>query len=78
MVFFCNDDLLNVNSNEKRFQQQTKSVTVDETDKNNESDVTELSRLSNTYLKNLMISYLNINHFENKVINLRKFVTKLV
>ena len=76
MIFFCNDDLLNVNSNEKRFQQQTKSVTVDETDKNNESDVTELSRLSNTYLKNLMISYLNINHFENKVINLREICHK--
>ena len=31
--------------------------------------MTELSRLRNTYLKNPMIGYLNINHFENKVIN---------
>ena len=38
----CNDNLLNVSSNEKDFQQQTKSVTVDEIGKNIESDVTEL------------------------------------
>ena len=40
--------------------------------KNIESDVTELSRLRNKYLKNPMIGYLNINHFENKVINFRE------
>ena len=48
------------------------SVTVDEVSKNIESDVTELSRLRNNYLKNLMIGYLNINHFENKIINFRE------
>ena len=37
------------------FQQQAKSVTVVEIGKNIESDVTELSRLRNTYLKNHMI-----------------------
>ena len=60
---------MNVISKEKNFQQQTKSVNVDEIGKNIESDVTELSRLRNTYLKNPMIGYLDINHFENKVIN---------
>ena len=40
--------------------------------KNIESDATEPSRLRNTYLKNPMIGYLNINHFENKVINFRE------
>ena len=34
--------------------------------------MTELSRLRNTYLKNPMIGYLNINHFETKVINFRE------
>ena len=34
--------------------------------------LTELSRLRNMYLKNPMICYLNINHFENKVINFRE------
>ena len=43
--FVCNDNLLNANSNEKNFQQQTKSVTVVEIGKNIKSDVTELSRL---------------------------------
>ena len=32
----------------------------------------QLSRLRNTYLKNAMIAYLNINHFEDKVINFKK------
>ena len=49
--FVCNDNLLNAISNKKNFQQQTKSVNVDETGKNIESDVTELSRLRNTYWK---------------------------
>ena len=40
--------------------------------KNIESDVTELSRLRNRYFKNPMTGYLNINHFENKVINFRE------
>ena len=70
--FVCNDNLLNVISNEKNFQQQTKIVNVDEIGKNIESDVTELLRLGNTYLKNPMIDYLNINHFENKVKNFRE------
>ena len=70
--FVCNDNSLNAISNEKNFQQQTKSVNVDEIGTNIESDVTELSGLRNTYLKNPMIGYLNINHFENKVINLRE------
>ena len=70
--FVCNDNLLNVNSNGKNFQQQIKGVTVDEVGKNIESDVTELSRLRNIYLKNSIIGYLNMNHFENKVINLRE------
>ena len=39
----------------KNFQQQTKRVTVDEIGKVIESDVTELTRLRNTYLKNPMI-----------------------
>ena len=69
--FVCNNNLLDVNRNEKFFQEQTESVNVDEIGKNIESDVTELSRLRNTYLKNPMIGYLNINHFENKVINFR-------
>ena len=69
--FVCNNNLLNVNSNKKNFQQQTKSVTVDEIGKNIESDVTELSRLRNTYLENSMIGYLNIIHFENKAIHFR-------
>ena len=56
----------------KNFQQQTNSVTVDEIGKNIESDVTELSTLRNTYLKNPVIGYLNIHHFENKVINFRE------
>ena len=34
--------------------------------------MTELLRLGNTYLKNPMIDYLNINHFENKVKNFRE------
>ena len=71
-AFVCYDNLLNVNSNKTNFQQQTKSDTVDEIGKNIESDVTELLRLRNTYLKNPMIGYLNINHFENKVINFRE------
>ena len=64
--------MLNVISNEKNFQQQTKSVNVDEIGKNIESDGTELSRLRNMYLKNPMIGYANINYFENKVINFRE------
>ena len=48
------------------------SVTVDEIGKNIESDVTKFSRLRNTYLRNPLIGYLNINHFENKVINFRE------
>ena len=71
-AFVCNDNLVNVNSNDKNFQQETKSVDVDEIDKNIESDVTVLSRLRNTYLKNPTIVYRNINHFENKVINFRE------
>ena len=43
--FVWNSNLLNANSNEKNFQQQTKSVTVVEIGKNIKSDVTELSRL---------------------------------
>ena len=61
--FVCNDNLLNVKSNEKNFQQQTKSVIVDKMGKNIESGVTELSRLRNTYLKNLMIGYLKYKSF---------------
>ena len=56
--FVCNDNSLNINSNEKNFQQQTKVFTIDEIGKNIESDLTELSRLRNTYLKNPMIGYL--------------------
>ena len=59
----CNDNLLNLNSNKKKFNNKQ----VDEIGKNIKSDVAELSRLRNTYLKNPMIGYLNINHFENKV-----------
>ena len=47
----------------KNFQQQTKSVIVDKMGKNIESSVTELSRLRNTYLKNLMIGYLKYKSF---------------
>ena len=43
--FVCNDSLLNVNCNENKIQQQTKSINVDEIGKNIQSDVTELSRL---------------------------------
>ena len=57
---------------EKRFQQQTKTVGVDEIGKNIESNVIELSRLRNAYLKNPAIGYLNINHFENKVKHFRE------
>ena len=63
--------LLNVICNGKIFQKQTKSVNVDEIGKKIESDVRGLSRLRNTYLKKAIIGYLNINHFENKVINFR-------
>ena len=70
--------LLNEYSKEKKFQKQTKSVTVDEVGKNIESDVTELSRLKNTYLKKPMICYLNTNHFENKVINFREIFHQYV
>ena len=31
-AFVCNDNLVNVNSNDKNFQQETKSVHVDEID----------------------------------------------
>ena len=41
--FVCNDNLLNVISNEKNFQQQTISVNVDKIGKNIKSDMTELS-----------------------------------
>ena len=61
--FVCNDNLLNVKSNEKNFQQQTKSVIVDKMGKKIESGVTELSRLRNTYLKNSMIGYLKYKSF---------------
>ena len=64
--FVCNNNLY------CNFQQETKGVTVDEISKNIESNVTELLRLRNTYLKYLMIVYLNINYFENKVINFRE------
>ena len=70
--FVCHDNLLKVISNEKSFQQQRKSVNVDEIGKNIESDVTELLSLRNTYLKTPMIGYLNINHFEDKVIHFRE------
>ena len=74
--FVCNDNLLNVKSNEKNFQQQTKSATVDEIGKNIESEGTALSRLRNMYLKNPIIGYVNINYFENKVINFREICHK--
>ena len=61
--------MLKVNSNKKNFQQQTKSVTIDDIGKNIKSSVTELSRLRNIYLKNPVIGYLNIHLFENKVTN---------
>ena len=64
--------MLNVNSNENSFKQQKKSVTIYEIRKNIESDVTELSKLRNIYLKNPMIGYLTINLFENNVINFRE------
>ena len=41
--FVCNDNVLNVISNEKNFQQQTISVNVDKIGKNIKSDMTELS-----------------------------------
>ena len=58
------------------FQQQAKSVTVVEIGKNIESDVTELSRLRNTYLKNHMIGLQII--FRIKQLILGKFVIKLL
>ena len=41
--FVCSDNVLNVISNEKNFQQQTIGVNVDKIGKNIKSDMTELS-----------------------------------
>ena len=60
--FFCNNNLLNVNSNEKIFKNK-QSVIKDDICKNIKSGVTERSRLGNIYLKKPMIGYINNKYF---------------